>query len=240
MAKILFFAFFTISLLSAATCQSDSRGHITGTGEIVKQEITLEALKGVDLGFAGDVILTHGSTQKIVLEGQQNILDNIKREVKNGIWGIYFIKDVRESKNVVVHVTLPSLEYVALSGSGDISSTNKFPNLNELELQLTGSGSIAIDFDADATDIRLSGSGEMDLAGSSDELSIKITGSGNVDAANLKTSNCDVHITGSGDASVNVNTKLETTISGSGDVQYTGAASVNTKISGSGEVSKAN
>lgn len=240
MAKILFFAFFSLSLLTEPTCQSDSRGTITGTGDIVKQEITLEALNGVNLGFAGDVILTQGSTQKIVLEGQQNILDNIKREVKNGVWGIYFIQNVREAKNVVVHVTLPSLEYAALSGSGDISSTNKFANLNELELNLTGSGSIALDFDAVDTEVHLSGSGELDLAGSSDEFSIRISGSGDVNAANLKTSNCDVHISGSGDASVNASSKLNTQIAGSGDVKYTGAASVNARISGSGEVSKAN
>ncbi|MEO5906973.1 MAG: DUF2807 domain-containing protein, partial [Saprospiraceae bacterium] len=140
MVKILFFALFSLSLLTAATCQFDFRETITGTGDIVKQEITLEALKGVNLGFAGDVILTHGSTQKIVLEGQQNVLDNIKREVKNGVWVIYFIKDVREAKNVVVHVTLPTLEYAAVSGSGDITSTNKFPNLDEVKLHVSGSG----------------------------------------------------------------------------------------------------
>ena len=240
MAKILFFAFFSLSILNAATCQTNVRGTITGTGEVVKQEISLEALKGINLGFAGDVILTQGSTQKIVLEGQQNILDNIKREVKNGIWGIYFIQNVRESKDVTVHITLPSLEYAAVSGSGDITSTNKFPNLKELELHVSGSGSISLDYDADDTDVHLSGSGELNLEGSSDELTIAISGSGNVDAAKLKTANSDIHISGSGDASVNASGKLDANISGSGDVEYTGTASVNARISGSGEVTKSN
>src|SRR4030095_4206964 len=99
MAKRFFIvAFYSFILLASACSQSNMRGSITGEGNTVKQEISLAPIHGVDLGFSGDVILTQGSTQKIVLEGQQNIIDNIKREIDNGVWEINFDKNVREMK----------------------------------------------------------------------------------------------------------------------------------------------
>ena len=224
----------------SAQCQTNSRGVIKGEGDVVKQVITLPDLKGVNLGFAGDVVLTRGNTQSIELEGQQNILDNIKREVRDGVWQIYFEKNVRESKPVIVRITLPHLEEVSLSGSGSVKSTNHFSNLSELDINVAGSGEISLDYDAAATDLQLSGSGEINLKGTSKSLSVSISGSGNVMASDLKTEDCDIQISGSGDASVNASRDLDTHISGSGDVRYTGSASVDAHISGSGEVRKMN
>lgn len=231
---------YLLFVLVSVQCQSGITGSIKGEGEIVKQEITLEAIHGVNLGFSGDVILTQGNTQKIVMEGQQNILDNIRREVKSGVWNVYFDKSIREMKNVTVHITLPNLDEVRLSGSGSIRSTNKFTGADDMEIRVSGSGGITLDYTANSTDLALSGSGEINLSGESKELSIAVSGSGDIVAGNLKTDNCDIHISGSGDATVNVNNSLETHISGSGDVRYSGSPSVEARISGSGDVSKIN
>jgi hypothetical protein len=223
-------------------CKSDaqswSQGTIRGEGEIVKQEIILDQLKGINLGFSGDVILTPGPSQKIELEGQKNIIENIKRDVRNGIWNINFIKNVRDAKEVKVYVTVPSLESVGLAGSGSIHSTGKFTGINTMDIDVSGSGDVMLDYEAQATNLALSGSGKINLKGSSRSLEISISGSGNVNAPDLMTEDCAIHISGSGDASVNASKTLETNISGSGDVSYSGTASVTTRISGSGEVSK--
>ena len=231
---------YCLFILVSVQCQPGMTGSIKGEGEVVKQEISLEAIHGVNLGFSGDVVLTQGSPQKIVMEGQQNILDNIKREVKNGVWNIYFDRSTRDMKNVTVYVTLPNLDEVKLSGSGSIRSTNKFTGADKMGIRVSGSGGITLDYMANSTDLALSGSGEINLSGESKDLSIAVSGSGDIAAANLKTDNCEIHISGSGDATVNVNNSLETHISGSGDVRYSGSPSVDVRISGSGDVSKIN
>lgn len=228
------FLFITAQLSS----QSWSTGSIKGEGEVVKQEITLPAIDGISLEFSGDVVLTPGSTQKIVIEGQQNIIDNIRREVRDGTWRISFDKNVKDAKPVIVYMTLPTIEDVVLSGSGSIRSTGKFSNLNDLEIAVSGSGDISLEIDAQETDLAISGSGGVKLSGSAKTLEIAISGSGDVNAADLVTSGCEISISGSGDAQVKVNGDLETAISGSGDVHYSGNASVKAKISGSGSVSK--
>ena len=211
---------------------------VTGEGPVVKQEISLAAFDGVDLGFDGNVIMTPGSVQKVVIEGQQNIIDLIKRDVKDGTWKIDFSKSVRESKGVTVYITVPTVKRVALTGSGSITSKGRFSDLNKLDVALSGSGDIV--FDAEASDMKLqiSGSGDIEVMGTTNTLDVAISGSGDVTASSLKASKCRIQISGSGDAEVLVNGDLETSISGSGDVMYKGEANVTARISGSGEVSK--
>ncbi len=211
---------------------------IDGEGEVIKQEISLPALKGFDLGFGGDVIVTPGATQKIVIEGQKNIIDNIKRDVSNGTWRISYMKSVDNAKPVTVYITIPTIEYVGLSGSGSVKSTGKFSGLKDIDIAVSGSGDITLDIDAKDTGVRISGSGEINLAGTTQSLEVAISGSGDVMTKDLVASSCKIQISGSGDAAVHVNGDLETHISGSGDVSYKGNASVTAKISGSGEVTK--
>lgn len=231
-----------IAILSFLTGQSINAqawgSGIDGVGDVIKQEISLPALKGFDLGFGGDVIVTPGATQKIVIEGQKNIIDNIKRDVSNGTWRISYIKNVDDAKAVTVYITVPTIEYVGLSGSGSIKSTGKFSGLGEVEMDLTGSGDITMEIDAKDTGVQITGSGEIELAGTTRSLDVEITGSGDVMTKELVASTCKIQISGSGDAAVYVNGDLETHISGSGDVRYRGNASVTAKISGSGEVTK--
>lgn len=230
-----------ITFFISAHCQhADHRNGtaIKGEGDIVKETISLEALRGVNLGFSGEIFLTQGNTQSIEMEGQKNILDNIKRTVKNGVWHVYFDRDVRDHKPVTIRITLPTLEEASVSGSGSIRTTNKFSGAGIMKVNVAGSGDVEIVYDAGKTELNLSGSGEITLTGTSKDLAIAISGSGDVDAANLQTENCSVSISGSGDASVNASNQLNTNIAGSGDVRYAGNASVNAKVSGSGEVIK--
>jgi hypothetical protein len=211
---------------------------IDGEGAVIKQEISLSPIDGLDLGFGGDVILTPGQTQKIVIEGQKNIIDNIKRDVSNGIWRISYIKNVDDAKPVTVYITIPTIKHVGLSGSGSIKSTSKFSGLKDVDIAVSGSGDIMMDIEARETGIRISGSGEIQLAGSTEALEVAISGSGDVMTKELMASRCKVQISGSGDAAVYVSGDLETSISGSGDVMYRGDASVTARISGNGEVRK--
>jgi hypothetical protein len=51
--------------------------------------------------------------------------------------------------------------------------------------------------------------------------------------------NTAVHISGSGDASINASNKIDASVSGSGDIHYTGAAkNISSSKSGSGDISR--
>ncbi len=233
------FLFVTLITCLSISVSAQSWGNgVSGEGAVVKQEISLASFDGFDLGFDGNVIVTPGAVQKVVVEGQQNIIDLIKRDVKDGMWRIGFSKNVKDAKEVTVYITIPTVKWVALTGSGSIKSTDRFSGLNKLDIAMSGSGDILFDAAANDINMHLSGSGNIKMMGTTNTLDIAISGSGDVSAASLKASKCQVHISGSGDADVQVNGDLETSISGSGDVHYKGEANVTARISGSGEVSK--
>lgn len=212
---------------------------VSGEGDIVKQEIQLETLTGIGLGMNADVILTQGATQKVVMEGQQNILDNIKRTVSNGSWNIGYKKNVRNAKPVTIRITMATLEEVAVSGSGKVSTTGAFTGLGDVETAVSGSGKVNLAIEAGDVESAVSGSGEIILKGTARSLEAAISGSGRIDARDLKTSDCEVAVSGSGDAMVHCTGTLEAAISGSGDVRYKGdAQKVRASVSGSGDVTE--
>lgn len=224
-------AFLAINTISA-------QSSIKGEGDIVKQEINLSDFEGIELAIGADVVLAQGKTQKVVIEGQQNIIDNIEKEVKGSSWKIGYDKNVKNAKPVTIYITLPKFSDIAFSGSGSISTKGKFSGLGDLDIAMSGSGDIQLEVEADDIDLAMSGSGDVELSGSGKSLDVAISGSGNVDATSLPVSGCAVAISGSGDVKVHVNGDLEVAISGSGNVKYKGSANVESWTSGSGSVVK--
>jgi len=222
---------------STACTQNWSTGpSITGEGPSVTKTLDIAKFDGLKLTIAADVYVKQGSTQSVKIEAQQNIIDNLKKEVNDGAWKIGFDKNVRKHESIKIWVTVPVVDELAVSGSGSIISEGKFSNLGELSLAISGSGDIKFDADSKDLTVAISGSGNMALAGSTGAATMAISGSGNIEAFDLSARSCNVKISGSGDSSVNVSESLEVAIAGSGDVYYKGKPSVRSKISGSGEV----
>jgi len=212
-----FFALLLCSAFAGTSAYAQWGNGIKGEGPVVKKEISLSAIEGIGLGISGTVYLSQGSTQKIVIEAQQNIIDNIKQEVKNGSWNINFSKNVRGHDGVKIYVTLPNVKSLSIGGSGKIIGQNSFDNMGNLSLSIGGSGYI-------------------ELAGKAKDAHVSIGGSGTVKAGNLKTETCNVSIGGSGDCYVEVSESLKASVAGSGDVYYKGRPKVNSSIAGSGRV----
>jgi|APTNR8051073442_1049403.scaffolds.fasta_scaffold00532_2 hypothetical protein len=213
-------AFFALLLGSAfflPSAYSQWGSGIKGEGPVVKKEISLSAIEGIGLGISGTVYLTQGSSQKIEIEAQQNIIDNIKQEVKNGSWSINYQKNVRGHDGVKIYVTIPNVKALSIGGSGKILGQNSFNNIDNLALSIGGSGMI-------------------ELAGNAKNVKVSIGGSGSVKASKLKTETCNVSIGGSGDCFVEVSESLKASVAGSGDVYYKGRPKVDSSIAGSGRV----
>jgi hypothetical protein len=212
------------------------KNNINGEGDLVKKELKIDQFSGVSLGFSGNIILTQGNTQKVVVEGQQNIIDNIKREVKDGTWKVNYEKNVRKAKPVTVYITMPTLDYAAVSGSGNLTSDGHFRNLDNLKVKISGSGDIELSVDARDVTSSISGSGGIRLEGEAASNEVHISGSGDIYASSLKVKDCTISISGSGNCRVKVDGNLDVRISGSGDVSYTGDCNIKSRISGSGDV----
>ena len=204
-----------------------------------KEERDVPSFTAIGLSISGDLYLTQGSPQKVVIQSQSD-LDKIETEVKNGFLRIKTDTWNQRIKDVKIWITVPTVEGLHVSGSGNMLAETSI-DADELELKVSGSGKIKIpELSADEIEAAISGSGDIILAGSADEIDISISGSGGVQAGTLKVDEGSIKISGSGDCSIDVTGELEALVSGSGTVTYYSNPQVDARVSGSGKVKKGN
>ena len=61
-----------------------------GEGDIVSQTLNVEQFHSLKLRGSSDVFLTQSNDFQVIVEGQQNIIDNIELDIQNGRWEIEF------------------------------------------------------------------------------------------------------------------------------------------------------
>lgn len=204
-------------LLTLPAWAQSSWKTISGEGPVVKETLSLDDFHSIGLGISGIVYVQPGKTQKVVVEAQKNIIDNLKQEVKNGSWNIGFHNNVRNYSDVKIYITIPTVQALSIGGSGKIIATEAFNNLGDLHFSIGGSGNI-------------------EFSGDANSLKVSIGGSGNVKAANLRVGSSKISIGGSGNCYVEVGDRLDVSIAGSGSVHYKGRPKINSSIAGSSKV----
>jgi len=214
-------------------------GCVDGDGPIVEEVLALSDFSGISLNLPIQVIVKQGDIQEVRVEGKQNIIDELERDIRNGVWEIETRDCVRDIGNMKIFVTIPEIRELTIAGSGEIFGENVFI-VQDVELRISGSGDMDLAMEGDDYDVVITGSGNIKLEGLADELDLKITGSGDVAAFKLDALRARIEITGSGNAEVQVQDELDVKISGSGDVRYKGNPSLDVSISGSGRVVDAN
>ncbi|MCD0469663.1 head GIN domain-containing protein [Flavobacterium sp. JAS] len=223
-----------------ANAQSEK---ISGNGKVVTETRTTSDYDAIKVSGSYDVDLVAGKEGKITIKGEENIIANIIIEVEDNTLKVYSKKNLnlRPSIGKKIQVTIPfeKISEINLSGSGDIQSKNPIKN-DKFLARLSGSGNFNLDVDSNSLELNLSGSGNVRLKGTADNFTTKLSGSGDIDAAQLKSKNVDVNVSGSGNSSVNCNGSLTARVSGSGDIKYSGNPEKrDVKVSGSGNISKA-
>lgn len=235
MKKVIAIAAMAIMVFSSCT-----KERLEGEGPVITQARTVTNFSGVSSGFSGKVNFIIDPVYKVEVLAQANIQDAIRTNIVNGILNIDIRNNVklRSHEPIIVNVSAPSLDFVNVSGSGDIVATGHNV-VGRLDLGISGSGSIKIDeaVVADKIDARVSGSGNIIVSsGSAKNESFEISGSGSMTLSGVTAEKAEVHISGSGNVKVNLSQSLDAHISGSGDIWYLGQPVITTHISGSGKI----
>ncbi len=221
-----------LSMLFAYCCTLPLSGD-----EPVKEDRNVGPFTAISLTVAASVLLTQGSPQKIEIEGDSKSLaeletivtgNELKIQAKNRLGGNF--------GHVVISVTVPQIDGLSVSGSGDLSAKSGLKT-EELEIKVSGSGSVVIsELNAREVSATITGSGDINIASgqAGSELDVEITGSGSFSGEGFAARETDVKITGSGSATVWAVKELDTNITGSGNVEYRGNPEVNANSTGSG------
>lgn len=217
------------------SCEDTLRGH----GDDVTRTRTVGNFERIRMGGEFDVYLKQGPTEDIVLEGQENVLADIKTTTYNNELEVEFRSHrVKISEPVRVYITTPNLKSLSFSGANTVHGVTDW-KVNDLNLKTSGSAKIDLTIlGADEVNTSISGSGEITLKGDANDHNLDISGSGCLKAFDLSTKFTDVDISGSGKSDVRVSEHLKADISGSGTVHYKGNPTISTSISGSGKIEK--
>nr|WP_299342555.1 head GIN domain-containing protein [Allomuricauda sp.] len=216
---------------------------IKGNGNVVTIERSVGEYDAIALAGWFDVEIVGGKEGEITLEGESNLLEYIKTEVKDGKLVIKAEKGVnlRPSnwgKGINVTVPIESVDYVGLSGSGDVVGRTTIKT-DEFETRISGSGDIVLSVEANSVEATMSGSGDISLEGKTTDLDVQVSGSGDIKAYGLDAEFVTATVSGSADIKVTANQSIQARVSGSGDISYRGnPKKIDTKSSGSGDISR--
>ncbi len=212
---ILLLAFVTTS--HAGNFSFFGRGE-KGSGDLQTETRDVDNFKRVKLKGSFDVFITVGKKQSVTVTFDDNLLELVETEVQGKTLILDTEGNFRSKRSCKIEITVPELEYVKLSGSGDI---------------------IIEELDEDFFEYQLSGSGDISAEGRVKDLELHLSGSGDIDTRNLIADDVYAKISGSGGIKVYAKNSLDGKVSGSGDIVYYGNPKhVNNKVSGSGSIRK--
>jgi hypothetical protein len=228
MKKIVFAVLAMISIL-AVNAQS---------GEKNVQKRQVSGFHGVDVSGGIDLYLSYGP-ESVAISASTEVRDHIVTKVVNGILQIHMEENWSydgDHSKMKAYVSLNNLKSLEGSGGGDIIFENLI-KAEDLNLQLSGGGSLKGKLNANHLVINQSGGSNVKLSGDVKNLTLNASGGGNLNGFDLVTDYASIHASGGSATELTVNKELRAVVSGGGDITYKGAASVKEiKSSGGGSV----
>ena len=196
---------------------SVARSSNEGSGVPATQARDVATFKSVELAGSNNVVVRVGEKQSVVVRADDNLLDRVTTEVQSGKLVIANTPGSFTTESpMIVEVTVPTLD----------------------ALTLTGSGNIVVDgIEAERFEVSLPGNGTLTGSGSAARLDVTVGGSGTVQFTRLVADAVRALVSGSGSIFVTATESIDASVSGSGAIIYTGnPPSVTRSVTGSGAI----
>ncbi len=184
-----------------------------GTGDLMTETRSLPYFDKIQARMGADINIIESDSSYIEIEAQQNILDIMETEVKNGTLFIHFGRyNIQTSKTICINIHTKNVDKFEFFGAGNVVS------------------------DLSIADISVSGSGNIKCQGQGHAAKVRINGAGTIDLFDMPVNVADINISGSGTVKVNASQELAISISGLGTVFYLGYPEISRNISGIGNI----
>lgn len=198
-----------------------------GDGNVVKQERQVGTFNELELSGVFNVEISQGEKELVVVETDQNLQEYIETNNENGRLVIKTEKGVsiKKSTKLNVYVTVADINYLEISGVGNISCLDKLI-LSSLNLEISGVGNTSLALDCEILNAENSSVGNIELVGEIETAFIENSGVGNLNAFELIVQNLTFENSGVGKAKVYAAQELSIENSGIGNLFYKGNANI--------------
>lgn len=208
-----------------------------GNGIVVEDSRSIsEEFTVVSASEGLDVYVTQSNDFKIVIEADENIIDLIGTDIKNGKLRIHAIENIgRATKKIFV--SLPNITALSSSSGAELTTTNTI-EAEKISLDASSGAELKVTLVANEVSADASSGADIQLAGNSNMFYADASSGADIKAKELMTKICNADASSGADISLNVSETLTADASSGADITYTGQASVQKSKSSSGSVHK--
>jgi len=225
----------------------------TSFAQVTKKTLELPEFKSIYVNSNYTVYLKQTNKQEVKVEALADIYEATEIKVEDGVLMINVerkpdapnkslwakIDDIKLNPTMKVYVSVQNINTLQVNGRGKIISENSIAS-DDLEIGLTGSGSMDIDVKGKKISTDISGSGTIVLKGYATSNNISLSGPGILNGYNCELENATIKVGGSGMAEIMVSENMEAYIMGSGSIKHKGnTKKVTKKVYGSGSIDRA-
>ena len=208
-----------------------------GNGAITKdnREIT-EKFTAVSASEGLDVYVTQADEFQIVVEADENVIDLIGTDIKNGKLRIHARENIgRATKKIFV--SLPEVTELESSSGADLTVKNDL-SADRIEIGASSGSDLEVNLKANDIKARASSGADMELSGEADNLEIHASSGSGIKAGNLSVRTCNASASSGADITINVSESIVADASSGGNISYSGEAALEQRKSVSGSVRK--
>ncbi len=225
-------------LMSSCAFDANFGSGKRGNGQVTdeRREVT-ESFTAVSASEGLDVYVTQASDFDIVVEGDENIIDLIGTDIKDGRLKVHAIENIgRATKKV--YVSMPEITSLKSSSGADLIAKGAI-EADKLNLDASSGSDLQIlELSADEVEADCSSGADIKLAGSANVLYADASSGSDIRAKDLMVKTCHAGASSGAGVSVHVTESLVADASSGGDISYSGEASVTKNKSVSGSVHK--
>ncbi|MCL2649426.1 MAG: DUF2807 domain-containing protein [Candidatus Azobacteroides sp.] len=197
---------------------------ITGSGEIADRRENLPSFSTlkIDDNLIATVRIRQGNNPKILISGDNNIIDKVKWEIDNNNEELKLgiSEPVNLKNDLTVAITTPKISGIKMGALNKVSIDNKIetPDFN---LKVEGAGSFYADSLYTANLVcKMKGVGKVYLGGKAKKAYLRLRGAGEIDAYALETDSLTAQLEGVGAIRCNPVDFLKASLDGVGNITY--------------------
>ncbi|MGI9553234.1 MAG: head GIN domain-containing protein [Aurantibacter sp.] len=210
---------------------------VKGNGEVVTDTRAItDDFTMVSVSEGLDVYVTQASKFSIEVEADENVIDLIGTDIKDGRLRIHAKKNIgRATKKV--YVSLPEITALKSSSGAHLNAEGSI-KADKLEIDSSSGSMLEVEVVAGDLEIDASSGANLDVSGRANMLYVDGSSGANIRAKDLKSKICDADASSGANISVNVSERLTADASSGGNIAYAGDPNVKKNKSVSGSVHK--
>jgi len=253
-AAVLVAVLLTLGLLAGCV-----GGVVTGSGNLVTEEMDFSGFTRVEAGYAFEVEITQSDSYSVSITADDNLFEYIQVSKEGETLKIgrkpalSYISTTLRAK-----ITMPDLYELSLSGATrgtvqgfssshdfilDLSGASSLDmvemSAGDVEFDISGASRVTGDITAGDAEFDVSGASTVQLEGSATDIVVDASGASRAELAAFPVNNVDVTLSGASSGTVNLDGRLDADLSGASKLSYIGEPTMGTiNTSGASTLSK--